>query len=250
MPAAENGMSFTLGDHLTTRQLVAALANRGIEVSDQTILNYVNRDKMPFAGRDSNSAYLFDAAEVEKWILANRRAGLGKGGKRDGAGRKGTGSEPVKPVDAPPAETKVGLGAVFADDARRRAILEDMRHGVDPISLISIHGFTPTDAKLLKDAFDAHASFLDLAEREGKLVRADELLGVLGDLLGFLGEVHINLPSSIAAELAGVLKLDAAGQERVRSLVDAEVQRIRERLREHQDTGKLQAALTRTRTKG
>lgn len=197
-------------------------------VTDQTVMNYMRRG-MPAVGRSGTgrrAGWIFDLAECEKWVADN--CPQGKGGRRDGAGRKSAAS--VGPA-AGGGESGEAVGAeaaaVFGESAKHSAVLADLARGDDVIALVHRHKMTQSLARTLKDAAEAQLKVMETRTRMGELVEAADVRAAMVLKVAAADAVLTNLPALIAAELAARLKLDATGQETARQLVKQEVERAR-----------------------
>lgn len=233
-------------DLLSTVQLAARLG-----VSDQTILNYA-KEGMPVVdvgGEGKGKTYR--ESECREWIAKNKGvvwagengavgagggagggAVVGRGGRRKGAGRKpkmvGVGTTPPSANPDP-----VAVLALFGDDARRKAVLSDLKLGMDVLEIQARHSVTPQLARAIKELFDAQKAYLDTEERMGRLISAEEARTAWTLALTKVDTAVAGIPSRLGQELAALLGLDAVSQERVRVAVEGVVERVRDQIRQN-----------------
>lgn len=218
-------MSWALRDSVRGSVLAARLG-----CSDQTVLNYVKAG-MPVAGKDVGGR-LFDETECRAWIAKNKPGfdgATGRGGKRAGAGRKSeAGRDDESRVVEVDAKSCVAL---FGDEAKRRAILADLRAGMDVLELVAVHAVGPTLARSICEMYAAQKAFLDVEERMKKLIPVEEVEAATRDVLSKVDGVLGGIGATVAGGLAAEMGLEARGQDLVRTRVEAAVERAREMLR-------------------
>lgn len=218
------------GDTVTCSELA-----RRLGCSDQTVMNYA-REGMPVAGKDRRGRFYVEA-ECRAWIEQHKpgfKGDYGRGGKREGAGRKAVGKvdeEREAERKAVEAEAAASGAAMFGDEARRRVILREIEEGVRAEELTLRYSIGPTFAAAIREMLMVEKLAIDLRKIKGELLAKDDVEAVWTDTLTKVDQVLTSLASTLAAELAAVLSLDARAQDRVRVMVENGVERARALMR-------------------
>ena len=227
---------------LTTRELAEKLGRTA-----QSVRNWVD-EGMPYLeeGQRSGNPYRFDEQACRKWLAANK-AGFGRGGTREGAGR------PKKKRKAKATAWRAGDGPLIDEAERRQRVnervaelagtaaaeaaldpdvlaLESDRCKLTPDDLVLLAYLEPSVSGMTKGALER------LEKLEGFYKRRMERLKAQGELVparevrqaaqAMLAELRTTLEAGArgwAERIAGELGLDGEAHQRVERLLVAKV---------------------------
>lgn len=208
---------------------------RQLGVTAQTIRNWADREGMPVAFTDPKTgARWFDWPKIDAWRQANKVGGegpfsFGRGGRREGAGRKprgrlGSGSRPAPP----PAETSLAelleparpvwtLTGAMAQEQVSLDLPTDQRRklatiGDDPTADLA----APIAAKTFQVQAQASLALAKQRQLTGRLVDREEAAAEWESTLAILARGLENLPRRVAPLVMPMLGAGAGADQRVR----------------------------------
>lgn len=230
--AAKEGSSDRFSLSAEPGGLSAKALGKALGVSDQTVDNY-RREGMPVQV-ESPRGRRYDLAACTAWVQANKPGwkapGVGRGGKREGAGRP---TQDVKsgPVGGGGDPDDEGLGdeelSLLTDARKQQEILRRLDAGEGLFSIIRECDITPRMAKTVNELVQTAARQVELSRTMGKLLEAEDVEAAWSEVLVDVDGVLREVPTAAARDAAVRLGLNATQQETLRTILQTAIERAR-----------------------
>lgn len=199
---------------VSVRGVLSGEVAKQLGVTRQTIGNWAKGEDgnpCPVLGVDEFGRKRFDVEAVRAWATKHRGFG-GRGGAREGAGRK---AEP----------SKLFVEAEALDELKKSPLtLENMQ------AKVASGTATPAEMKIVKDLLATIQTQREMDLEAGDLVKASEVKREWMRTLADLRRELDTLPSKLVQQLTVAMQLDPVGAGKVRETAAAEVARLIEQL--------------------